>query len=179
MGLIDDTGAAPATPDAAPAPAAGGGDPISQLRAQFEQKVPDDQKDALQRIVLAGQKVLYDKQTNSAVEQRMQSSKNPADAAGSGAVELLGVLMRESRGTFPKQLIGAAVGVLMTEILDYMKQTGRINGTNEDLAAASKAMMEATLQKSGSSMDELLGKTSEAMKDPAIAAKMQQHMQGA
>lgn len=176
MGLIDDTGAAPAP---ATEPDAGGSDSISQLRAQFEQKVPDDQKDALQRIVLAGQKILYDKQTNTAVEQRMQAAKNPAAAAGSGAVELLGVLMRESRGTFPKQLIGPAVGILMTEILDYMKQTGRIDGTNEDFAAASKAMMEATLQKSGSSMDELLGKTEQAMSDPNIAAKMQQQMQGA
>jgi len=179
MGLIDDTGAAPA-PTAAPD--AGGGDPISQTRAAVEQKVPPEQKDALQRIVLAGQKILYDKQTNTEVERRLQSSKNPAEAAGSGALELLGVLAHESRGTLPQPLVGPAAMILMTEILDYMKQTGRIKGTPEELETAARALSDTMMKGSGVSsegFDQILNKASEAMNDPNIAAKMQQHMQGA
>jgi len=172
MGLIDDG-------SAAPAPATDGGDVIAKTRAAFEQKVPADQQASLQRIILAGQKILYDKTTNSAVEKRLQSSDNPAAAAGAGAAELLSVLMRESRGTLPKALIGPATGVLLTEILDYMKQTGRIEGTAADLETATRAMSETVMKGSGGNFDQILSKTSEAMKDPAIAAKMQQHMQGA
>jgi hypothetical protein len=68
---------------------------------------------------------------------------------------------------------------LLTEILDYMKQTGRIEGTAADLETATRAMSETVMKGSGGNFDQILSKTSEAMKDPAIAAKMQQHMQGA
>lgn len=174
MGLIDEGTAA-----AQPAPDAAGGDVIAKTRAAFEQKVPADQQAALQRIILAGQKILYDKTTNSVVEKRLQSSDNPAEAAGAGAAELLSVLMRESRGTLPKALIGPATGVLLTEILDYMKQTGRIEGSAADLETATRAMSETVMKGSGNNFDQVLGKTSEAMKDPNIAAQVQQHMQGA
>jgi hypothetical protein len=175
MGLIDDG-------SAAPAPAADGGDVIAKTRAAFEQKVPAEQQDALSRIIMAGKKVLYDEKTNTEVEKRMQASQNPAEAAGSGAVELLGVLAHESRGTLPKALVGPSAAILMTEILDYLKQTGRIEGTAADLETATRAMSEAMMRAAGASpdhLDQILSKTSEAMKDPAIAAKMQQHMQGA
>lgn len=171
MGILDE-----AAPQAAPQ-----GDIISQVRSNFEQRVPQEKQDALQRIVLAGKKILYDKTTNTEVERRMQSAQNPAEAAGSGAVELLGVLAHESRGTLPKDLIAPSVGVLMTEILDYMKQTGRIKGTPEELEAATKALSEAMMRGSGVSeqtFDQILEKAGQAMSDPNIAATMQQHMQG-
>lgn len=178
MGLIDEAAAAPApTPDA---PA--GGDLIEQTRSAAEQKVPPEQKEALQRIIVAGQQILYDKTTNSEVEKRMQASKNPAEAAGSGALELLGVLAHESRGTLPQPLIGPAATILMTEILDYMKKTGRIKGDATDLETAARALSDTMMKGSGvtpETFDQILSKTSEAMQDPNIAAKMQQHMQGA
>ena len=173
MGLIDDGTAAPAV---------SGNDPITQARSMVEQKVPAAQQDALQRIVLAGQKILYDQQTNTEVEKRLQASKNPAEAAGSGALELLGVLAHESRGTLPQPLVGPAATILMTEILDYLKKTGRIKGDAADLETAARSLSDTMMKASGvtpDTFDQILNKTSEAMNDPNIAAKMQQHMQGA
>lgn len=175
MGIIDDS--AQVAPQQT-----GGNDIIAKTRAAFEQHVPQDQQDALSRIILAGKKVLYDKQTNTEVEKRLQAAGNPAEAAGSGAVELLGVLAQESRGTLPKALVGPSAAILMTEILDYMKQTGRIQGSAEDLEAATRSMSEALMKAAGASpqrLDEILSKTSEAMQDPNIASVVQQHMKGA
>ncbi len=158
-----------------------GEDIIAKARSTFEQRVPADQQDALQRILLAGQKLLYDKTTNTEVEKRLQSSKNPAEAAGNGAVELLGVLSRESRGTLPKTLVGPSAAILMTELLDYLKQTGRIKGTPDDLETATRALSETMMKGAGltpESFDQMLGKVSESMGDPKIAAAVQQQMQG-
>lgn len=174
MGIIDDT----AVPDAAPAAA----DPIQQVRAAVEQQVPADQKDALQRIILAGQRILYDKDTNPEVENRIKESKTPAEAAGGGALELLGILAHESRGTLPPKLVGPSAVILMTELLDYLKQSGRIKGDASDLETAARALSDTMMKGSGVSpqgFDEILGKTSEAMQDPNIASAVQQHMQGA
>jgi hypothetical protein len=157
-------------------------DLIQQARSAFEQRVPKEQQDILQRIILAGKKVLYDQTTNSEVEKRIQDSPTPAEAAGSGAVELLGVLAHESRGTLPQALIGPSAAVLMTEILDYLKQTGRIKGDAADLEAAAKALSETMMKGSGvtpEGFDQILGKMSQSMQDPKIAAAVQQHMQGA
>lgn len=159
-----------------------GSDILAKTRAAFEERVPQEQQDALQRIVLAGKKILYDKTTNTAVEKRLAAAKDPAAAAGSGAVELVGVLARESRGTLPKDLVGPSAAILMTEILDYMKQTGRIEGSPADLEKATRSMAETMMKGSGVSsdqFDQILGKTSEAMNDPKIAAAVQQQMQGA
>lgn len=168
MGIIDDGAAAP--------------DPIAQTRAAVEQKVPAEQKDALQRILLAGQRILYDKQTNTEVEKRIQESKTPAEAAGGGALELLGILAHESRGTLPPKLIGPSAIILMTEILDYLKQTGRIKGDAADLETAARALSDTMMKGSGvspQSFDEIFSKAQSAMQDPNMAAAMQQHMQGA
>ena len=165
MGIIDDSS-----------------DPIAQTRAAVEQKVPAEQQDALQRILLAGQRILYDKQTNTEVEKRIQESKTPAEAAGGGALELLGILAHESRGTLPPKLVGPSAIILMTEILDYLKQTGRIKGDAADLETAARALSETMMKGSGvtpEAFDQILGKTQEAMQDQNIAATMQQHMQGA
>ena len=173
MGLIDET-------TAAPAPAASGGDLIEKARNAFEQKVPADGQDALQRIALAGKKFLYDDQMNKEVEERIASSSNPAEEAGSGAVEVLGILMKESRGTFPKDLVAPSAGILMLEILDYLKRTGRIEGTADDIDRATRALSNTLLEASGVTPDtfnQILNKTSESMKDPNIAAQMQRYMQ--
>ncbi len=165
MGIIDDSS-----------------DPIAQTRAAVEQKVPAEQQDALQRILLAGQRILYDKQTNTEVEKRIQESKTPAEVAGGGALELLGILAHESRGTLPPKLVGPSAIILMTEILDYLKQTGRIKGDAADLETAARALSETMMKASGvtpEAFDQILGKTQEAMQDPNISATMQQHMQGA
>lgn len=185
MGLIDEGVAPTPTPDAqaTPVPAPDtGGDLIAKTRTAFEQKVPADQQDALQRIILAGKKILYDKTTNTEVEDRIKNSPNPASAAGKGALELLGVLMQESRGTLPKNLVPAAAGVLMTEILDYLKQTNRIKGSVEDIETATRDMSNTLMKASGvtpETFDQILNKTSESLNDPKIAAQLQQHMQGA
>ena len=98
------------------------------------------------------------------------------------ALELLGILAHESRGTLPPTLVGPSAVILMTEILDYLKQTGRIKGDAADLETAARALSETMMKGSGvtpEAFDQILGKTQEAMQDPNIAATMQQHMQGA
>lgn len=175
MGLINDT------PQSQQQPEASSGDAISQLRDRVGQLVTPDMKDAVQRIVLAGQKILYSPETHSAVEDKLKESDDPAVAAGKGVVELMGVLAHESRGTLPQKAVTPSMMILLTDILDYLKQSGRIKGDNADIERAAQSLAETMMQGSGASegaFDQIMGRAQEAMQDPKIAAMVQQQMGG-
>lgn len=151
--------------------------PIAKLRAQVEQQVPEKMRDAYGRVMLAGQKIMYSKETNGAVEQRIKGAGSPAEAAGSGAVELIGILAQNSRGTMPREVAGPAMMGLMAETLDYLQQTGRIKGDAADVDTATKALMDAMMKGAGvdqAGFDQILSKAQESMSNPEIAAKMKE-----
>lgn len=153
MGLLDQAMqdiAAPVVPGATPSPSASTGSPdvLEQVRQRTMQQVPEQYQDALQRVVLAGKKVLYSKDSHGLVEEQL-SVDDPVAAAGEGAVELLGLLAKESRGTMPKQVAAPAMLILLTDVLDYLKQTGRAKGDAADLDSATRAMTATVMKAAG------------------------------
>lgn len=166
MGLIDN-----AQPQA---------DVLEQARQKFEALVPEGKRDALDRVVTAGKKILYSKDSHAMVEKELAGA-DPVAAAGTGAADLMGLLVKESRGTMPKEVVAPAMMILLTDVLDYLKQTGRAKGDAADLDTATQSLTAALMKEGGvdeSKMRTILDKAQASMKDPAMAAKMKEHMGG-
>lgn len=125
----------------------------NQLLMSVEQaaasKVPPEQKDRFEKIVLAGMKIMYSPETSEMMQSQLKKEGDPTENAGEGAAKLFGILMHESKGTMPMAAAIPAMQVLLCEGLDYMEQAGLIQVTNDVIAEATKAMMGYILQMVG------------------------------
>jgi hypothetical protein len=120
---------APAAEPQAPAQQGTGTDQeVSQdgLIANVQQKVrdslPPQFRVAVQKIVLAGTKIMYDPQTHHLMVQAIQSDNDPAHAVGMGVTQLMTLMYQQSKGSMPPPAIIPAAILLVCEALDFCEQ---------------------------------------------------------
>lgn len=136
---------------------------LGQTKNQFLQaveqavmeKVPQDKRGAFERIVAAGEKVMYSPQTRQMLDNQLSQQGDPAEIAGEGVAKLFGLLFKESKGTMPMEAGIPAAQVLLCEGLDFLEKAGRIQVTNEVIGHATQAMVAYLLQLFGVSQDKL------------------------
>lgn len=112
-------------------------------------KVPANLKNAFQRIITAGLKVMYDPKTNDMMAKQLKEQGDPAEIAGAGVAKLLGMLMNQSKGTMPMNAAIPAATVLLCEGLDFMEQAKVVKVDNEVLSRAMQSMSSTFLQMLG------------------------------
>jgi hypothetical protein len=139
------------TPTAAPRPAAADLSPKA-LRAKMT--VPAALAGALDRIVLAGRKVLYSEQMKPQIVQQMQGPGDLGTKIGTGVVGLLAILMSKSNGTFPPQLVVPAAVILCAEAADLLRTAGA-NVTDPDIARAIAVATQEIMKRSGVKPEQL------------------------
>ena len=141
---------------------------LMKAEAAIEAKVKPAQKNAFQRIVLAGLKVLYADKARKMVASEIKGGGDVAHAVGNGVAKLLGVLLSQSKGTMPMDAAIPAGSLLVCEALDFVEQAGVIK--------VDAAVLDAATQTMGASFLQLLGVTPEklqGMMDKARTAKQQ------
>lgn len=177
MGLINENES-----PAADAPA-DGGNPVQALADAAVKQVPEKYKDVFARVLAAGRKFMYGSdKTHALVEQELAKSEDPVAAAGAGVTKLMGLLMKESRNTIPKEVFAPASLALMAEALDYVGQSRKQEITKEDVARAGRSYGDSMLKAAGlddRGFENLANKTNELMQNPQAAALIQRQMQGA
>ena len=109
-------------------------------------KLAPDQRKAFQKIMTAGLRVLDSEQSHKLVAGQLKQNADPADIAGVGVAKLLGVLINQSKGTMPMKAAMPAATVLLLESLDRLEELGKIEITNDTLAAAMQSMSSAIMQ---------------------------------
>lgn len=123
---------------------------LENERNQVADKIPDDRKDQFYAAVKAGRKLLYHPSTN----KELQIIKNPKlvqeDPVGTiseGVSGLMKAMYLQSDGKMDA-IIGIMVGLIMIcEVLDYLEQGGKLQVTNELLAAIVLKFIEKIMQK--------------------------------
>lgn len=152
---------------------------LQQIEKMVEQKVPPDKKDQFNRIVLAGMRVMFDKRTHKMVLQELE--EDPINGAGEGVAKLLGLLVKQSKGRFPVELMMPAGAWLLCEALTYIQRTGT-NVTDQDISQATQTLANGVLNVIG--LDErklkaLIANTKGAMADPKKRAEYESSRKGA
>jgi hypothetical protein len=150
---------------------------IIKAEAAIDAKVSPADKQAYDRIVLAGMKVMFSKETHGELMAGLKESQEPLKTAVEGIVGLLGLLFKESRNTMPVGPMILAGQSLLMEGLDFMEQGGMIQVTPDMLAEATQLYIETLLPKIGMSpekMREVLGKAQGVMSDPQKMAQFKQ-----
>jgi hypothetical protein len=112
------------------------------------------QQNQLQRIVLAGQKVMFDAKTHKMMLDQIKAPGNIAQKLGQSIAGLMGLLWQESRNSLPPNLMIPSGMVLMAHAAKFMNQAGQ-TVTPTDFAVATKVMVTAILKAGGVDPDKL------------------------
>ena len=102
------------------------------------------QSQQLQRIVVAGKKVMYSPQTHHLMQQQMAAPGPIAQKLGQSIAGLLGILMKESQNSIPPKLLIPAGMVLVADAADFLNKSGSPVAP-ADIGSAIEIMMRAIL----------------------------------
>lgn len=112
-------------------------------------KMPPELQEAYERVVIAGMKVMFAKETHRIMLKEMQKPGPIAERLGNGIAGLMLLLFKESNNTMPPQVIIPAGMELLMQAVDFMRQTGMEKPTNEDIGNAIQTMITVIMQKFG------------------------------
>ncbi len=108
-----------------------------------------DQVPQLQRIVVAGMKVMFDPQTHQLVQQALAGPDPLPQKLGKSVAGLMGLLWQESKQSLPPQLIIPAALVLLAHAIDFLRKSGQQGADANLYAQASEVMISILLQSRG------------------------------
>ena len=122
------------------------------VRAQLQ--LPDNLKDAYDRVVLAGMKVMFSPETHQKAMTFLSEENGPADQRiGQGVAALMGILIQQSNNTMPPQIVIPAGIELVAAAGDFLKQSGEAV-TDDDIAGAMAEFTQVVLQQAGADSPE-------------------------
>ena len=154
---------------------------IIKAEAAVDAKVPPADKAAYDKIVLAGMKVMFSKETHGQLMQGLQQAEDKLTTAVEGIIGILGILFKESRNTMPVGPMILAGQSLLMEALDFMEQGQMIEVTPEVLGQATQSYIETLLPKLGMSaekMKAIMAQAQGVMDDPQKMAQYKKSQGG-
>ena len=129
----------------------------------------------LDRIVLAGRKVMFSQQSHKLFLDQLDGPGTLAQKLGQGVAGLMGLLWQESKQSLPPQLLIPAGMVLVSVAADFLRKGG-MDVTDQDVAGGIEALVTALLQAGGVDPDKVAeigargAKTDGTMPPPEIGA---------
>lgn len=122
------------------------------IRAQLH--LNGNQGDQLDRIVLAGKKVMFSQQSHKLMLDQLQGPGTMGQKLGQGVAGLLALLWQESKNSLPPNLIIPAGMVLVAVAADFLRQAGQ-DVSDQDIAQGIEAMTTALLHATGVDADKV------------------------
>lgn len=147
---------------------------LKQAQTKIESGVQD--RDAYNRIVQAGTKVIYDKATFTELSKEIRQAQDPVTEIAEGMIGILGILYKQSRKTMPIPAMVMAGMSLLLDALDFAEQAGLVKIDKAQLNKATTHYLNSLLPKFGLTPDKIdatLGQLGGTIKDPAKMAQIQ------
>lgn len=155
---------------------------LQQANAKIDQAVKPDQKDAYERIVTAGKKIMYSKDMNAQLLAGLNDAPDRITTTVDGVIGILGLMFQQSRNTMPAAPMVLAGQKLLLEALDFLENAQMVEVSAESLAKATQHYLNTMMPKIGLTperMQGVLAKTQGVMQDPQKMAQVKQQMGGA
>ena len=108
----------------------------------------------LDRIVLAGKRVMFDQRSHKMFLEQLDGPGTTAQKLGQGVAGLMGLLWQESRQSLPPQLLIPAGMVLVAVAAEFLKKGG-MDVSDQDIAGGIEALVTALLQAGGVDPDKM------------------------
>ena len=126
-----------------------GGGELTPDKVASEIKMPPELQEAYERVVLAGMKIMFSKETNEKVIKSIQGPGPIAKRLGVGIAGLIATLFQQSNKTMPPQLIIPAGTNLLMQAADFLKRGNIEKITDKDIGDAMQVMLNTVLDMFG------------------------------
>lgn len=120
----------------------------------IKEKIGPEKASQLDRIVLAGMKVMFSKETHQMLLDEIQGDKPMKDKLAEGIAKLMILLFQQSNKTMPTDLIIPAGGILMARAVEFLVRTGEAV-TEDDFAEGMSQMVKIILKQAGASDEQI------------------------
>jgi hypothetical protein len=154
---------------------------LRQTEAAIERKVPPNARDSYLKIVVAGMKYGLAKGKDGALAS-IKDSKDPVADAVVGAINVVGILRQNAKGTMPIEAMVPAAMTLLLHTLDFAEKTNLVNVTPDVLDRATLMFMDKIMRLMKMTPEEVsdkLGKVHDILRDPDMMAKYKGQQNGA
>lgn len=118
-------------------------------------QMPPELQEAYERVVIAGMKVMFSKDSHQLMLQQLQQGGSMGERLGKGVAGLMFLLFKQSNATIPPQVIIPAGVELLAQAADFLKQAGMGEVTNEDIGEGMQIMITTILDKFGVSQEQM------------------------
>jgi hypothetical protein len=135
------------------------GGKITPQSVQAQMHLNPQQQQQVQRIVIAGMKVMFSPQTRELLQQALQAPGDIATKLGQAIAGLMALLVKESQGSIPQQLLIPAGMILLTHAADFLRKAG-MQVSDQDVAQAMQVFIETVLHAHGVNPDAVANATS-------------------
>ena len=132
-------------------------------------KLPADLQEAYDRVVIAGQKIMFDEKTNKLVLDAIKGEGSLGIRLGKGIATLMLLLYRESQQTMPPSLIVPAGVCLLGEASDFIRKGNIEPINNQIIAEAIQVFVEAIIQNFGGDTNKMYALFDQFEKDQGQA----------
>ena len=148
---------------------------ISPEQVRKDMKLPPELQQAYERVVVAGMKMMFSKETNKYMLKQLEGEGSMAEKLGGGIAELMIALFLESNKTMPPQVIIPAGTELLVQAADFINKSGLAEVTNRDVGDGIQMMMSLIFRQFGIDPDKLMQKIDQF--DPSQIQQMAMEQQ--
>lgn len=128
----------------------------AKYRTKAVEAIPPNLRDAFERVVLAGMKVMYSPETEELVSEAMNAPGEVWKKLGEGVAGLMMLLDKQSGKGIPQDVIIPAAIELVSEAADHMNQTGQAVSP-DDLKTATQYAAILIAKKFGANDEQITG----------------------
>ena len=128
-----------------------------RIEEEILRSAPPEMRSKIERMVIAGRKIIYDPQTNQMLLEQFQNlpAGSDADRLAQGAASIMSMIAEQSKGPFPADAAMPAAVIIMADVADFLGEAGMIEVTDDLIAEATQALAGYMLKKLGIGPEEL------------------------
>ena len=108
----------------------------NQVESAIKDQVDDRQEKDLDQLLDAGNDLLFGKDTHYQLMDQLQNSKDIGTDLGGGGFSLMTMLIKESGGTIPGDIILPAGVILLARAAEFLNESGIAKVTDDDFEKA-------------------------------------------
>lgn len=131
---------------------------VSPEQVRKDMNLPPELQKAYERVVVAGMKMMFSKETNKYMLKQLEGPGSMAEKLGGGVAELMLALFMQSNKTMPPQVIIPAGTELLVQAADFINQAGLAEVTNRDVGDGVQIMMSIIFKQFGVDPTKLMQK---------------------
>ena len=128
-----------------------------RIEEEILRSAPPEMRSKIERMVIAGRKIIYDPQTNQMLLEQFQNlpAGSDADRLAQGVASIMSMIAEQSKGPFPADAAMPAAVIIMADVADFLGEAGMIEVTDDLIAEATQALAGYMLKKLGIGPEEL------------------------